>query len=130
VKTSCFYCDQPATLLCDFQFGWPIGGYARAPDGTEYAVRALAAPYTCDMPICRDHAELRGSVHIKARKPIGGFDTYDYCPEHRGLPAGVAEPVTEVEADRLRRAVQALARRRRMRERGSEALPLGQGELF
>lgn len=130
MKKSCFYCGQPSTLLCDFQLGWPIGGYSRAPDGSEYPVRALQAPYTCDMPLCRNHAELRGTVHIKAKKPLGGFDTYDYCMEHRGQENRLAEAMVESEADRLRRAVQALARRRLMRARGSEPLPAGQRELF
>jgi hypothetical protein len=127
---SCFYCDQTATLLCDFTFGWPIGGYARGADGADYPVRALRAPYTCDMPVCRNHAELMGTVHIKAKKPLGGFDTRDYCLEHRGQPEPVTGALPEAEADRLRRSVVAMALRRLMRERGSEPLLSGQRELF
>lgn len=132
-KQRCAYCNQPATLLCDFQFGWPIGGHERARDGSTYAVRALASPYTCDMPLCPEHAETRGWLHIKASGPLGGFDSYDYCPEHRGQDDHGAPPMEESEADRLRRAVHALAQRRVMRERGalrSPARPPEQGDLF
>jgi hypothetical protein len=119
----CAYCDKPATLLCDFHLGWPIGGEERRRDGSTYVVRALALPYTCDLPLCRDHAETRGWVHIKARAPLGGFDSYDYCSEHRGQDDHGAPLIEEHEADRLRRAVHALAQRRVIRERGALKSP-------
>jgi hypothetical protein len=128
----CFYCNEPATLLCDYTFGWPIGARATGIDGTERKYRALAAPYTCNMPLCRGHAEYRGWIHIKAQKPIGGFDTRDYCPEHAGSQDTTAQPIEQSEADRLRHAVRENARRRIERERGiSWSPPLTeQGELF
>jgi len=128
----CFYCNKPATLLCDFRLGLPFGGYAIDQRG-KYAVSKLDAPCTCDMPICRDHAELRGKIHIKARAPIGGFDTFDFCPEHHGADDTRPEVISEDEAERLRRAVRALAQRRLMREAGvlrSPAEPPMQAELF
>jgi hypothetical protein len=128
----CFYCNGPATLLCDFWLGRPSGGHATDRNG-EYTVPKLAAPYTCDMPICREHAELRGNIHIKAKGRLGGFDTFDFCPEHRGGDDRKTELIGEGEAERLRRAVRANARRRLMRESGVIRSPLGkstQGELF
>jgi len=85
------------------------------------------------MPLCRDHAELRGQLHIKAKAPLGGFDTFDFCPEHTRSDDTKAEIVGEDEAERLRRAVRALANRRLIRERGvllSPAAVPRQGELF
>jgi hypothetical protein len=131
-QEQCFYCDRPAPLLCDFRLGRPFGGYAADRQG-KYAVPKLDAPYTCDMPICRDHAELRGQLHVKAKAPLGGFDTFDFCPEHQGGDDTKPEIIGDDEAERLRRAVRALANRRLMRERGvllSPAAVPRQGELF
>jgi len=126
------YCDNPATLLCDFRLGRPFGGYAIDRKG-KYAVPKLDAPYTCDMPMCRVHAELRGKIHIKAKAPIGGFDTFDFCPEHRGGDDTKPDVIAEEEAERLRRVVHALAQRRLMRETGvlrSPPAPPEQATLF
>ncbi|WP_082716454.1 hypothetical protein [Burkholderia sp. BDU5] len=132
MKPMCFYCNQPATLLCDFKLGWPIGGYERGRDGIEFPVRALAAPYTCDVPLCREHAQYRGWLHVSAgRKSY--FDSYDYCLEHIDVPDASTTLMPESEADRLRRAVRANAQRRLMRKRGvpypMPEMPQ-QGELF
>ncbi|QMI49711.1 hypothetical protein [Burkholderia sp. MBR-1] len=132
-KQTCFYCDVPATLLCDFKFGWQVGGYSRDKEGTQYAVAKIAPAYTCDIPLCRLHAESRGWLHIKARGNLGGFDTYDYCLEHAGQVDVGAGVIDEPEAERLRRAVRALAERRKMRARGVLSTPTqlpDQGELF
>ena len=132
-KERCFYCDRPATLLCDFVLGLPTDGYERSPDGTVYLVAKIAPMHTCDMPLCRDHAQHRGNIHIKARKPIGGFDTIDHCPEHRDVPDTGARVIRDEEVEQVRRAVRALALRRLMRERGSvpaSPIPPLQGELF
>jgi hypothetical protein len=118
----CFYCDSPATLLCDFHLGFPFGGYVIGPKG-KYAVTTIEKPiYTCDIPLCREHAEYRGWLHINAGRN-SRFDSYDYCPEHRGMTDTDAPVMEESEAERLRRVVQAHAQRRIMRERGALKAP-------
>jgi hypothetical protein len=128
---NCFYCGKPATLLCDFILALPLGGYENG-----HAVAKIAPMHTCDMPLCREHAEYRGWIHIKAAKRSqSGFDSYDYCLEHRGVSDnhGAGAPtVHEDEAATLRRAVRAAAQRRLMRERGliaSDAHPLPPEQL-
>lgn len=129
----CFYCDEPSTLLCDFKLGWAIGELVRDRSGTPWnAIDASKPPYTCDMPLCRVHAEYRGWLHVKAGRN-SQFDSYDYCPEHKGLSDADAPVMQESEAESLRRVVVANAQRRRMRERGvlrSAARPHEQGVLF
>jgi hypothetical protein len=128
----CFYCSNPATLLCDFKLGWAIGELVRDRSGAPWnAIDGSKPPHTCDMPLCRDHAEYRGWLHIKAGRN-SHFDSYDYCPEHQGMVDTGAPVIQESEADRLRRAVHADARRRLMRERGALQSPssAAQGELF
>jgi hypothetical protein len=133
MKQRCFYCDAPATLLCDFHLEW-VGEAVRRSDGSAWhAIHTSKPPYTCDMQLCREQAECRGWLHIKAKGPAGGFDSYDYCSEHRGMVDTGAPMMEELEAERLRRVVQANAQRRLMRERGvlrSPPPPLGQGDLF
>jgi hypothetical protein len=129
----CFYCSNPATLLCDFRLGLPFGERLRHIDGREHDVTTIDKPaHTCDMPLCRDHAEYRGWLHIKAGKN-SHFDSYDYCPEHQGMVDTSVPVMQESEAERLRRLVVANAQRRLMRERGairSPAPPPEQGQLF
>jgi len=132
-KERCFYCSNPATLLCDFRLGLPFGERVRDSKGREYDVTTIdKPPHTCDMPLCRDHAEYRGWLHINAGRN-SRFDSYDYCPEHKGLSDADAPVMQESEAESLRRVVVANAQRRRMRERGvlrSAARPHEQGVLF
>ena len=125
----CTYCDAPSTLLCDFTLGMPDPVYDH--------VSNLRAPHTCDLPICREHAEHRGNMHIRFSETIKGrrgyFDTIDYCMEHAGAADMHTGSVTDDEAERLRRAVHALAQRRAMRERGvihGPELGPAQGSLF
>lgn len=133
MKQRCFYCSKAATLLCDFKLGWAIGELVRERDGsTWHAINGERPPHTCDMPLCRDHAEYRGWLHVKAGKN-SHFDSYDYCPEHVGMVDTGAPVIQESEAERLRRVVVANAQRRLMRERGairSPAPPREQGKLF
>lgn len=127
-QQKCFYCNKPSTLLCDFILGKPFGGYGIGG----HPVAKIAPMHTCDMPLCRDHAEYRGWIHIKASKG-GGFDSYDYCLEHRGVQDHGAPVIGDSEAERLRRVVWALAQRRAMRERGvvrGLPPPPEQGTLF
>ncbi|NPT59719.1 hypothetical protein [Paraburkholderia elongata] len=133
MKQRCFYCSNPATLLCDFRLGLPFGERLRHIDGTEYDVTTIDKPaHTCNMPLCREHAEYRGWLHVNAGKN-SHFDSYDYCPEHQGMVDTGAPVMQESEAERLRRVVVANAQRRLMRERGavrSPPPPPEQGKLF
>lgn len=122
-KEHCFYCDAPATLLCDFRLGLPFGERLRDRKGREYDVTTIdKPPHTCDMPLCRDHAEYRGWLHINAGRN-SRFDSYDYCPEHQGMSDTGAPVMQESEAERLRRVVKANAQRRLMRKRGALRSP-------
>lgn len=133
MKQRCFYCSSPATLLCDFRLGLPFGERLRDIKGVEYDVTTIdKPPHTCDMPLCRDHAEYRGWLHIKAGRN-SHFDSYDYCPEHVGMVDTGAPVMQESEAEHLRRVVVANAQRRLMRERGAIRSPAAapeQGQLF
>lgn len=117
--TKCFYCDEPATKLCDFQIGGPIGGYVRDPKHRDlfYPVFAIEKlPYTCDMPICDRHAHHRGNIFFSAGKD-SGMETIDYCEEHRfGQSSGQVKPVLPEEADAARREILFQARRRLIRD--------------
>nr|WP_057928433.1 hypothetical protein [Burkholderia ambifaria] len=127
----CFYCPEPATLLCDHRFGWPIGGFAADRRG-RYLVKAAAAPFTCDMPLCRRHADRIGGVHYRTGRR-GYFDSIDLCPEHVGLSQLPTDPMPAVEAERLRQAVRDRARRRLTDQGGNgwtPPTPTTQGELF
>jgi hypothetical protein len=132
-KERCFYCSSPATLLCDFKLGWAAGELVRERDGSTWlAINGERPPHTCDIPLCREHAEYRGWLHIKAGRD-SHFDSYDYCPEHVGMVDTSAPVMQESEAESLRRVVVANARRRLMRERGALHSPLPvpeQGKLF
>lgn len=127
----CFYCLSPATLLCDHRFGWPVGGFAANKHG-RYLVKAATAPFTCDMPLCLEHANRVGGIHFR----VGGkgyFDSIDLCPEHAGQPQGHTNPIPAAEAERLLRAVRNRARRRLADQLGdgwTPPVPTIQGELF
>ena len=114
----CFYCDAPAVRFCDFVLGWPIGGYVRVgyvSSNRFYAVCCKDGPmFTCDMGVCETHNKQIGMFH--ASGAAGWSESVDRCPEHAGMKEGMATPVTADEAETLRRAVFAAARRRLIRE--------------
>ncbi|WP_175845128.1 hypothetical protein [Burkholderia arboris] len=127
----CFYCPEPAALLCDHRFGWPIGGFAVDSRG-RYLVKAAAAPFTCDMPLCRRHAERVGGIHFRVGRR-GYFDSIDLCPEHAGQSQLAVDPMLAVEAEQLRQAVRDRARRRLASQVDGDwtpPTPTVQGELF
>ncbi|KAG0184317.1 hypothetical protein DFQ28_011411 [Apophysomyces sp. BC1034] len=78
------------------------------------------------MPLCRDHAELRGMIHFKARKPLGGLETVDYCPEHASRSDSRQLVMTESETERLRQVVRARDSGLAKRPHG----PVSQGDLL
>lgn len=119
----CCYCNEPATLLCDFKIGWAIGELVRDRRGPAWnAIDTSKPPYTCDLPVCSEHAKRVGSFHARMSKSVNGrrgfFETIDHCIEHAGQGDAGAPVIPESEAERLRRAVHAIAQRRAMRERG------------
>jgi hypothetical protein len=135
----CVYCNEPATLLCDFILGWGIGELVRDRRGPAWnAIDTTRPPHTCDMPMCLAHAEHRGTMHVRMSRSKNGrrgfFDTFDHCLEHAGQSDTGAPVIPDDEAERLRRAVHALAQRRAMRERGVLPAPprssAGQLDLF
>jgi len=125
-EDKCFYCDKLAVRYCDFALGGPIGGYARVGnigDNLFYAGFDIEQlPYTCDMPMCEDHATQVGAMHICGKQ--SDHETIDHCPEHVGRTENPA-PCSEDEAETLRRAVRAQARREMVRR--ANKLPATQG---
>lgn len=105
----CCYCNEPATLLCDFTLGRPV--FDRGADGKPKPF------HTCDLPVCRAHAEHRGTMHVRLSQSVNGrrgfFDTTDHCLEHAGQQSPVPAPkIVDGEAERLRRVVRERAERR------------------
>lgn len=110
----CFYCDKPATRYCDFAVGGQIGCYVRIGKLSENRFHACfdidKLPFRCDIPMCEAHGSKVGNIFMS-----GHNDTIDHCPDHIGCTEN-PHPCTEVEADEMRRAVRANARRRMIRE--------------
>ena len=111
----CFYCDEPAVRYCDFNIGGPIGSYARiglVSDNKFYACYDIEKmPFTCDMPMCVDHAKHIGNIFMP-----GDIEQIDHCPEHVGCDETVGCPCTEEESNVIRRDIRAKARRKIIRE--------------
>jgi hypothetical protein len=130
MNNRCFYCPSPAEFLCDFRLGSPIGGFAANGQG-RYLVKAAAAPFTCDMPLCRRHANQVGGIHFWVGRK-GYFDSIDLCPEHDGQMQCRTDPIPAAEAERLRQAVRDRAKRRLVDQVGDGCAPPPtiQGELF
>jgi hypothetical protein len=127
----CVYCNEPATLLCDFTIGQPV--FSRGDDGKPRPF------HTCDLPMCAKHREQRGSMHVRFSTSVNGrrgmFDTIDHCLEHAGQREAIPTPrITDAAAARLRREIQVAAHRRAVDQLGLQpsALPATaeQGELF
>jgi hypothetical protein len=133
----CTYCNEPSTLLCDFKLGWAFGERVREKDGTSWLPADTSKPpYTCDVPMCRKHAEQRGGMHVRFSQRVNGrrgfFDTIDHCLEHAGQSDVGAQRILEAEAERLRRVVRERAQRRALESgvRPDPTLPASQGTLF
>ena len=56
---TCYYCDRPATLLCDFDIG---------------------SGKTCNRPVCELHGTKVGVSFASGKD--GWADTVDYCRAH------------------------------------------------
>lgn len=105
----CFFCGEPATLLCDFGLGLVIGG---EHEGSKVCTMQamLAQSTTCDAPFCRKCGKAVG--HICGQNL---HDTIDYCPLHAGSTerGGL---MTAEELAKKRRSIHASYRRARIRE--------------
>ncbi len=70
-KPKCYYCDKPATRMCDAFESFPV------ENNGFYATDRLDLVEQCDRPLCHDHAEKVGMSTAS-----GQVDTVDYCPKH------------------------------------------------
>jgi hypothetical protein len=106
-KPRCLWCDREAVAYCDAAFGQTMKDCHDVPGGRR--VFDLGAPFfTCDAPMCAEHRKIAGFVCGKDP------DTMDHCPVHaadEGLPH---LDITADQAEGMRRAVHAAARRSRM----------------
>lgn len=111
---ACFFCGEPATLLCDAPLGLVKGGEHNGQPVTTLEAM-IATPHTCDAPMCRACGKAVGHVCGK------DHDTIDHCPLHAGSVerGGVLTPE---EIATARRALHAQFRRNRIRvtARGGE----------
>lgn len=74
----CMFCDSPAIAYCDQPIAYEATGCARDATGK---VKSLvtgkdAKLYTCDAPLCAEHAHMTGFVCGK------DADSIDHCPYH------------------------------------------------
>lgn len=67
-KDTCYYCDRPAIVLCDYVE--PI-----KPRGLE------EPPYPCSRALCAEHRRKVGHMCSRGRNK-NLSDTIDYCKEH------------------------------------------------
>lgn len=117
----CMWCDKPAVRYCDAVIGVEPKGALRDKAGKVTGLLAGldGMQWTCDAPMCADHAQQVG--WISGAEP----DSIDHCPHH--TKHGEA-PMRDLlmfdgEAEAKRRDVHAEIRRALMRiERSNAAL--------
>jgi hypothetical protein len=115
MSEKCFYCDKPATHFCDYKIGGPIGGYERVGPIEKCTFRAcftIQPFYTCDMPMCDEHKTFVGTFHASGKESWS--ETIDHCPEHAHGKPEDPYPITEEEAEAIRRDIRAKVRRRQI----------------
>ena len=119
---NCMWCDMPAVRCCDAVIGLEPKGAVR--NGAGNVISLLAGldgvQWTCDAPMCADHARQVG--WICGSEP----DSIDHCPHH--ATHGEADMsdllMFQSEAEARRRDIYAEIRRWRIRVRSNaEALP-------
>ena len=115
IHEPCSSCGAPSTLLCDFKIGGPIDGYVRKgtiEDRLFYPVFDLKRDmFTCDTPLCEACTTKVGSVYGSGASHFR--ETVDHCPYHRGR-VEAAVPITDREAETMRRDIIACYRRRQL----------------
>lgn len=81
-QQKCVYCDDVATLACDFRLG----------------LASLDKPIQrCDAPLCKNHAINQARIYWP-----GETNTVDWCHTHQERDEGQAGDISIEEADRLR----------------------------
>ena len=95
----CLWCDQPSFVLCDAVLGFTF------KDG----IKTLGPHFTCDAPMCPDHATTVG--HLCGKEP----NTIDRCPYHIEHADHNDYADGEDESAVKRRAVYAAVRRSQLR---------------
>jgi len=74
-RINCFYCDNEATLLCDCV----IARFASADGGKTYLPADDQIIFTCDRPLCPDHAKHVGNTFYDGKE--SHIDSVDMCPD-------------------------------------------------
>lgn len=113
------WCEKPATRYCDAVIGVEARGAVRNKQG---GVDALLAGldgemWTCDAPMCDDHARQVGRISGKEPESI------DHCPHHITHGEEIFKEIVmfKDEAEKKRRNAHAEIRRSRIRtERSNE----------
>lgn len=111
MKDGCIYCAAKAVRWCDFIIGFtdPDGdGLFSAPSWLGGAAGQDSELLRCDAPLCIEHTNARGWVHFKAPKPIGGFESIDWCKGH--TEEEHMRPITRGDAEQVRYRHRCIAR--------------------
>lgn len=117
----CIFCGGKADTLCDTALGWERkrgqmekeapGLLGCAAWGVPMRYRLL---HTCDAPLCRACAVLKGGMFVRLRNRPGFYDSIDYCPGHdRG---NSRDEITGLQADAMRARWLAQARNERQKQ--------------
>lgn len=129
-KVKCMWCDQPAVAWCDAVIGFKAIGAYRAANGRVTALvtgadeHGEAVAWTCDAPMCAEHAKHVGRVCGK--EP----DSIDHCPYHatRGEESMQQLVMFAPEAEQKRRDIHAEIRRRRIKREAKPTTTRGGGQ--
>jgi hypothetical protein len=115
MSETCINCGAPAVAYCDYQIGYPIGGFERVGKVADNQWRAYIdctqQPFTCDVGMCEACVTRIGMFHISGKDPFS--DSIDHCPLHKNDTAGLCKPMTEEEATVIRRDFWAHYRRQK-----------------
>lgn len=109
----CIVCGKAATRLCDAHIGGEIAGYVRDGSLSDNQFRAFvnvdSEMYTCDAPLCAEHAQQIGVTFVCAKSRVNSaIETVDVCPgDHPDW-----KPMTLEESQYLRRKIHADVRRK------------------
>lgn len=94
--TLCTFCDEPATLACDYVLGRDAATCVELCEVSDTV-------YRCDLLMCRSCAEFIASLHFKT--PEGGeYDTVDLCRYHSGtdVSENIWQLISEADAQEVR----------------------------
>lgn len=124
-RETCMWCDKPAVAWCDAVIGFEAVAACRDPNGrvtgliTGTNEHGEAVAWTCDAPMCADHAKHVG--HVCGKEP----DSIDHCPYHAVHDEGSMQDLIMFhrEAEQKRRDVHAEIRRQRIRRQQAAPEP-------